>query len=97
VLSADTWTVIAVTIRNLVLNWLVFLPLFMGIMYFPGLCDDLLKAASKRAGLATPLMWLGIVAVTTGLAFALYGRRRAAGTWVTDRRFVLTVLGPCHC
>ena len=93
-LSADTWTVVALTIRNLVLNWLVFLPLFMGVLFFPWLCDDVLKAAEDRPGLATPLMWLGIVAVTIGLAFASYGRRRASGVWLTDGRFVLTALGP---
>jgi hypothetical protein len=28
-LSADTWAAVALTIRNLVLNWLVFVPFFV--------------------------------------------------------------------
>jgi hypothetical protein len=94
VLSADTWTVIALTIRNLVLNWLIFLPFFMGVVYFPWLCDDLLRAAAVRPGLAMPVMWLGVVAIIIGLALASYSRRRASGVWVTDGRFILIVLGP---
>jgi hypothetical protein len=93
-LSADTWAAVALTIRNLVLNWLVFLPFFMGVLFFPWLCDDLLKAVKERSGLATPLMWLGIVAIVVALTFASYGRRRASGHWLTNGRFVLLVLGP---
>ena len=93
-LSADTWAAIALFIRNLVLNWLVFIPFFMGVLYFPWLCDDLLQAISDRPDLATPLMRIGVVAITIGLVFASYGRRRAAGRWLTNRRFILLALGP---
>ena len=93
-LSADTWAVIALTIRNLVLNWLVFLPFFMGVLYIPWVCDNLLKAVADLPGLAMPMIWCGVVALTIGLAFASYGRRRASGAWLTDGRFVLAVLGP---
>ncbi len=31
-LSADTWTLVAVYIRNLILNWLLFAPFFMGCL-----------------------------------------------------------------
>jgi Patatin-like phospholipase len=94
VLSADTWAAAALTIRNLVLNWLVFLPFFMGLLYCPWLYDDLLKSIAMRPRLAMPLMGLGFVAVTIGLAVASYGRRRASHGWLTDGRFVRMVLGP---
>ena len=93
-LSADTWAVVALVIRNLVLNWLIFLPFFMGVLYFPWLCDDLISAVSDRSDLAVPLTWLGVTAITIGLTFASYGRRRASGRWMSDARFILTVLGP---
>jgi hypothetical protein len=93
-LSADTWAAVALFIRNLVLNWLVFLPFFMGVLYFPWLCDDLVGLVSDRLELAVPLMWLGVTAITIGLTFASYGRRCASGAWLTDGRFILTVLGP---
>jgi hypothetical protein len=34
-LSADTWTVLAIYVRNLLLNWLLFVPLFTGCLLFP--------------------------------------------------------------
>jgi hypothetical protein len=33
--SADSWTAIAVIVRNLALNWLVFLPLLLGLLLAP--------------------------------------------------------------
>ena len=94
VLSADTWAVVALTIRNLVLNWMVFVPFFMGVLYFPWLCDDLLKTIQDLPNTAVPWIGVGMVAVTGALAAASYGRRRARGDWLTDGRFVLLVLGP---
>jgi hypothetical protein len=37
-LSADTWTLVALYIGNLLLNWLLFVPFFMGVLFFPRLC-----------------------------------------------------------
>ncbi|MBA2734205.1 MAG: patatin-like phospholipase family protein, partial [Acidobacteria bacterium] len=34
-LSADTWTLAATVIRNLFLNWLVFIPLLLAVLMFP--------------------------------------------------------------
>jgi hypothetical protein len=36
-LSADTWTLAATVIRNLFLNWLVFIPLMMAVLMIPRL------------------------------------------------------------
>ncbi|MGZ5436840.1 MAG: patatin-like phospholipase family protein [Pyrinomonadaceae bacterium] len=36
-LSADTWTLIAIVIRNLLLNWLVFIPLLIAVLALPRL------------------------------------------------------------
>ena len=38
-LSADTWTAAALVVRNILLNWLVFMPFFMGLLYLPRLCN----------------------------------------------------------
>ncbi len=95
-LSADTWTVIALVIRNLVLNWLVFLPFFMGILLLPWLCKHLLDAIALADGatLARVFLGIGAVAVTFGLGAASFERRRAEGGWLTDMRFVCFVLLP---
>jgi hypothetical protein len=39
-LSADTRTVVALYIRNIVLNWSVFLPVFMAVLFIPRLFAD---------------------------------------------------------
>ena len=92
VLSADSWTAAALIIRNLVLNWLIFVPFFMGVLFVPRLCMDLLNAVPGWAG--WPCLVGGVAASIVGLTFASYGRRRAAGLWLTDGRFLRLVLGP---
>ena len=37
--SADTWTAIAAIIRNLTLNWLVYLPFLLGLLLLPRIID----------------------------------------------------------
>jgi hypothetical protein len=34
-LSADTWTLVAIVFRNLILNWLVFIPLLLSVLALP--------------------------------------------------------------
>ena len=34
-LSADTWTFIGIYLRNLILNWMVFIPLLLGVLMLP--------------------------------------------------------------
>jgi hypothetical protein len=34
-LSADTWTLLALYVRNLLLNWLIYLPFFLGLFLVP--------------------------------------------------------------
>ena len=111
--SADTWTVIALYVRNLVLNWTLFVPFFMGCLMLPRLCAAVLNCLhwGRFTALCPALSsvtreqscadaWfdiarlLGAVAALVGLSFAVYGRFRKAGSWLTDGRFRLTVLFP---
>ncbi|MDD5699254.1 MAG: patatin-like phospholipase family protein [Victivallaceae bacterium] len=41
-LSADTWTLIATYLRNLVLTWLIFIPLLMAVLCLPRLVESLI-------------------------------------------------------
>jgi hypothetical protein len=91
-LSADTWTVVALVVRNLMLNWVVFLPFFMGVLLIPWLCKHALDMLDHSPGL--PWLAVGLAALCVGLGFASYGRRRSEGMWLTDLRFVLLVLCP---
>jgi hypothetical protein len=92
VLSADTWTVVALVVRNLVLNWVVFLPFFMGVLLIPWLCKHAFDTLDHSPG--EPWLVVGLVATCVGLGFASYGRRRSEGVWLTDQRFALMVLCP---
>ena len=96
-LSADTWTVIALYIRNLLLNWLIFAPFFLGCFMAPRLCVAVLVYAGQPWDAAEAFnvsRILGAVLVLTGLSVAIYGRFRKADQWLTDLRFQWWVLLP---
>jgi hypothetical protein len=62
ILSADTWTMVAIVVRNLVLNWLVLVPLMLVALALPRLA---LAAAQLDFSTYRPLMlWLAF-----GVAF----------------------------
>lgn len=91
-LSADTWTVVAVYVRNLLLNWLLFLPFFTGCLLFPHWCASALSWA--RSGKFPAWLWLlaGCVLLTIGLSFAVCGRFRRQDKWLSRARFLCLVL-----
>lgn len=54
-LSADTWTLVAIYIRNLLLNWLVLLPLIAAVLMVP----RIYAALANKSKMATPsIMYL---------------------------------------
>ena len=64
-LSADTWTFIAIYLRNLLLNWMVFIPLLLSVLTLPRFVVSLTITSRN------PTPW----PIRTGLAsFDLYGR-----------------------
>ncbi len=105
-LSADTWTVVALYIRNIVLNWSVFLPVFMGVLFIPRLFADSNEWLHQWGVALNVAQWLipvGGAAATIGLAVASYGRRSASrvnpsSVWksasLEDRGFILGSLVP---
>jgi Patatin-like phospholipase len=96
-LSADTWTLIALYIRNLVLNWLLFVPFFMGCFMIPRLCVAVLRWANDGPlveSLFGTAMVLGFACISAGLIFSVYGRFRRQGKWLSKGRFLAVVLVP---
>jgi hypothetical protein len=107
-LSADTWTVFALYLRNLLLNWILFLPFFLGCLAVPRLCaavleylgrepDPLLNWAAlnlKSLHTFNGLRISGGVLAVVGLACAVHGRFCRQGKSLTDGRFQATVLLP---
>lgn len=67
-LSADTWTLIAIYLRNLFLNWLVLVPFLAAVLMVPRIYAAILKYVTdnplqKDTGLLITGAILGIVAV----------------------------------
>lgn len=59
-LSADTWTLVATVLRNMILNWLVLIPLFMAVLVLPLLYRFAVTPGGVPAGdLLNIALWLG--------------------------------------
>jgi hypothetical protein len=93
-LSADTWTVIALYVRNLLLNWLLFFPFFAGCLLFPHLCYAILRYSQEHYFRPDPFLAAGCVLLTVSLSFAVFGRFRMDERWLSKTRFLLFVLAP---
>ena len=76
--SADTWAVIALYVRNLILNWAVLGPVFLVVLLVPWFGYDLMVLA-KHGGSRTfwPLAFAGSLALVGGLHSAAWQRRFA--------------------
>ncbi len=99
ILSADTWAAIASYVRNLLLNWLVFGPLFLAVLIVPQFCARLLSELAaqppeSQARWETVFQAVAGVALLTGLSVSLCGRLRSRGRWLTNRWFLAGVLLP---
>ena len=68
-LSADTWSFIGIYLRNLSLNWMVFIPLIISVLTIPRLLLTMTLAQAERDELKP------IISKPFGLAdFSIYGR-----------------------
>ena len=68
-LSPDTWTLIAIYLRNVFLNWLVFLPAIMTFLMLPRLWTGTVNLALRNA--ATTNGWVPLVLAVLGLVCGL--------------------------
>ena len=94
-LSADTWTVVAIYVRNLLLNWALFLPFFTGCLLFPHWYQSALIWARHDGTLhSKPWLISGCVLLTIALSCAVCGRFRRQGEWLSRARFLSLVLAP---
>lgn len=59
--SADTWTALAAIIRNLTLNWLVFLPLLLGLLLLPRVIEAAfvwMQQGDSHSSIVAMLPWM---------------------------------------
>ena len=69
--SGDTWSLVAIVVRNLLLNWLVLLPLLMTVLMAPRLLVSLLQV--DPPGVTNPAPWFDTVEWgTVGVGLLLY-------------------------
>jgi Patatin-like phospholipase len=94
-MSVDTWTLIAVYLRNLLLNWMVFVPPLMAILMFPRIWVAFIKSQHLYSQLG--LWGLPIVGFASACIALVYigANLPEARTWNFDgRRFVKFCLAP---
>ena len=65
-LSADTWTLVAVYLRNLVLNWFVFVPMIMAMLMLPRVWVAFVKSPYLSANYC---LWIGFGAAAIALIY----------------------------
>ena len=78
-LSADTWTLVAVYIRNLLLNWLVLIPLLTGALMIPRLYAAGVRSIDDKPSPPTEphmLVLLALVVIFGAVAICYMGLNR---------------------
>lgn len=80
ILSADTWTLVATVMRNMLLNWLVLLPLVALVLLVPQLVLDLARLQNVPIWSAWLVAGLSFVLGTMSFAYVILelpGRQKA--------------------
>jgi hypothetical protein len=73
-LSADTWALVATVIRNMILNWLILLPLLMAILLIPVLYVSVVYLVSVVDEDKTQLHWIGVwIVLVAGIVSGVVG------------------------
>jgi hypothetical protein len=89
-LSADTWTLVATYLRNLILNWLVLLPLLLAALVLPRIFTWEVAVAQKDWSRhwatvhGATLFFVGIVAGVVAIAY-IYVNRPSLGVGIPAR------------
>lgn len=65
-LSVDTWTLVAVYLRNLLLNWMVFVPAIIACLMLPRIWVAFVKSSYLSP---TILLWAGFAGALIGLIY----------------------------
>jgi hypothetical protein len=106
-LSADTWSGIVLYMRNLLLNWFIFGPLFLSLLLIPHSGFDLLIWINNRFGAVNwTIVGIAGLFLLAGLAASVAGRpardRQKQGGLAerpvapTGQRFLYSVLLPIY-
>ncbi len=101
--SADTWTLVATYLRNVLLNWLVFIPILLALFALPRLHVALLHVPQPDWVIATGI-FTGCLLFVWALAYSVMNRpavredfRQHGGIWFVRRSqesFIVWFLAP---
>ena len=69
-MSADTWTLVAIYLRNLMLNWCVFIPVIMAVLLLPRIWLALLRTSNLSAD---SCLTIGFIAGVISLSYISVG------------------------
>jgi hypothetical protein len=90
-LSADTWVLVGTYLRNLFLNWLVFIPLLLGAIAIPRLCVAVLVSPAPT-WLMNATLAGGILSLIVAFAYSTMSRpgveehlKRSSKFWFARR------------
>ncbi|HJU55446.1 MAG TPA: patatin-like phospholipase family protein [Pyrinomonadaceae bacterium] len=71
-LSADTWTLVALVVRNLILNWLVLVPLLLAVLAAPRLLMSIVRWPASGESRPFALWATLLLALGAGLVSVVY-------------------------
>jgi len=92
-LSSDTWTLAAIISRNLLLNWLVFIPLLTAVIMVPRLYVSALTQ-DKRAAWVPILVVVAIVAKVITVSYTAFSLPSGGRPTHTAKEFWIGALAP---
>jgi hypothetical protein len=99
VFSADTWTAVAIVLRNLVVNWLILVPAIALVVVAIRFIDVILRSSDAAEPDSLKAVVAGVCLVTGWLALGyklhrLYAPNAPRGTDIAQRRFIFFSLTP---
>ena len=69
-LSADTWTLVATLVRNILLNWFVFVPVLLAILLLPRMWASIVLRSGVHPIYALQWSWwIGFIAAVIALSY----------------------------
>ncbi|HEU4478878.1 MAG TPA: patatin-like phospholipase family protein [Pyrinomonadaceae bacterium] len=73
-MSADTWTFLAIYVRNLLLNWSVLIPLLVGVLLIPRFSVAAVLAQPSQVSIRRLVLFLGFISASWAIAYIAFSR-----------------------
>ncbi|MGI8734395.1 MAG: patatin-like phospholipase family protein [Pyrinomonadaceae bacterium] len=73
-MSADTWTFLAIYVRNLLLNWSVLIPLLLGVLLIPRFSVAAVLAQPSQPSIRRLVLLLGFISASWAIAYIAFSR-----------------------